>query len=136
MLMPIVLVMVMVSATEGGLCLLVGDLPIWTARWRITHLDCAALIDRMAILPEYNLQHIFSSSMDHVLADIENHCCEGSSTAVSHILVCVPLHEGAGVGGGKGWMGGTLEEMGWSTQNKTAQCVINGVSFYHAMLRR
>jgi hypothetical protein len=107
----------------------VGDLPIWTARWRFTSFPSApsaALIDRMALLPGYRNQHISSSSIEYIFADIHNTAAR-SAVAVSHILALVPLHS---------WMDSKLEAKGFSlnTCEQTVQCMRADVPYCHAVL--
>lgn len=117
----------------------VGDLPIWTARWRFllrpsgtsssptdssSVLD--ALIDKAVVLPEYRHQHICSSSMEQVFADIQ-HTATQNNVSVSQILALVPLQQ-------QSWIDMKLEARGFSTADKTVQCLRADVPYYHAIL--
>mmetsp|Transcript_26006 Transcript_26006/g.48850 ORF Transcript_26006/g.48850 Transcript_26006/m.48850 type:complete len:211 (+) Transcript_26006:111-743(+) len=111
---------------EGSRCLVgyVGDLPIWTARWRLLPACSSAVVDRMAVLSDFRGQGVTSSSVDHIFTDIRN-VTERNGAPVSFVIALVPENS---------WMESKLAEKGFDVTDKTVQCVRGGVSYCNGVL--
>jgi hypothetical protein len=87
--------------------------------------SAAALVDRIALLPDYRNQHLSSSSIEHIFADIHN-TAANSHVSVTRILALVPVQS---------WLDSKLEAKGFNTtDSNTIQCVRADVPYYHAVL--
>ena len=108
----------------------VGDLPVWTARWRLIHSSSpssfVALVDQVITLPDYQQQHISSSSADHVFTDIQQFATN-NNIHISQVAALVPVLEGS-------WIDSKLVSRGFDTSDKTVQCMRGNVPHYHAVL--
>lgn len=103
-----------------------GDLPIWTARWRF--LPCArpcpdtALIDRLALLPDYRKQNVSDSSIHSVYKDIYN----VSSQLGYNVTILSQIPQGS-------WLQSKVEARGFDVSN-TCFSIRNGVTYVNARL--